>query len=88
MLYQLPSGRAIEISVDQYLDMSDAELDYLNANYSGDSIENPWVGSMLSKAGVVSQVLDEEEYILEDLTTITIEEKFLNPDLDIPALED
>ena len=26
MLYQLPSGRTIEISVEQYLDMTDEEL--------------------------------------------------------------
>jgi hypothetical protein len=30
MLYQLPSGRTIEISVDQYLDMTDDELKELD----------------------------------------------------------
>lgn len=91
MLYQLPSGRAIELSLDQYLDMSDAELDYLNANYHGDSVENPWYGSMLSKSGkgdILEKEIDEEEFILEDLTTISIEEKYFNPDIDIPFIED
>ena len=32
MLYQLPNGRVIEISTEQYFEMSDEELEYLIAN--------------------------------------------------------
>lgn len=82
MIYQLPNGNSIELSVEQYLSMSDAELDYLNATNSGDYIENPWFGSVLSKH--TPELFNEEEYVLEDLTSITDEEKLVDPDIDIP----
>lgn len=81
MIYQLPNGNSIEISVEQYLNMSDAELDYLNATNSGDYIENPWFGSVLSKNNCPKP--DDEEFMLNDLTSISDEEKLLNPDIDI-----
>jgi hypothetical protein len=80
MIYQLPNGGCIELSVEQYLNMSDAELDYLNAQGAGDHIDNPWFGSVLSKQ-IVTEL--DEEFIIEDLTVITDEEKLLNPDIDL-----
>lgn len=59
--------------------MSDAELEHLNSTYYGDYIDDPWHGSVLGR-----QIPDDiEEEILEDLTTITDEEKLLDPDLDM-----
>ncbi len=86
MIYQLSSGKAIELSVEQYLDMSDEELKYLDANNYGESIEDPWFGSALHKMGTEEFIL--EDYIIEDLTSISNEEKLLNPDLDIPFPEE
>ena len=80
MIYQLPNGNSIEISVEQYLNMSDAELDYLNANNSGDYIENPWFGSVLSKHA--PEPVDDD-YAIKDLTSISDEEKLVDPDIDI-----
>jgi hypothetical protein len=80
MIYQLPSGRTIEISVEQYLDMSDEEINYLNAHQMGDNIEDPWFGSVLSKQPPKEL---EEDFIIEDLLDITVEEKLTNPDIDI-----
>jgi hypothetical protein len=80
MIYQLPNGNSIEISVEQYLNMSDAELDYLNASNSGDYIENPWFGSVLSKN---CPKPNDEEFLLNDLTSISDEEKLVDPDIDI-----
>ena len=48
MLYQLPNGKVIEISTEQYIEMSDEELEYLIAYNYGDNLENPWFGSVLS----------------------------------------
>jgi len=79
MTYSLKNGTTIEMSVEQYLNMSDSELDYLNSTYHGDYIENPWHGSVLGR-----QIPDDiEEEILEDLTSVTDEEKLLDPDIDI-----
>tara|TARA_B100000497_G_C7393150_1_gene250132 strand:+ start:138 stop:395 length:258 start_codon:yes stop_codon:yes gene_type:complete len=47
MLYQLPSGRTIEISVEQYLDMTDEELRELDCLGHSNTMElnNPFYGS-------------------------------------------
>ena len=77
MIYQLKNGSTIEMSVEQYLSMSDAELDYLNSTTAGDSIDNPWFGSILSK---VNAHEDMEEYI-ED--SILSEDDVYDAELDI-----
>lgn len=81
MLYQLPNGKVIEISTEQYIEMSDEELEYLIAYNYGDVLEDPWFGSVLSK-----QSKDVE--ILPDLIDIPEEEKLMNPDLDINLEEE
>jgi hypothetical protein len=51
MLYNLPNGKVIEISVEQYLDMDDEEFEYLLSINYGELIEDPFFGSILeSKA--------------------------------------
>jgi hypothetical protein len=47
MLYSLPTGKVIELSVEQYLDMTDEELEYLISINYGDSLEDPFFGSVL-----------------------------------------
>lgn len=49
MFYQLPNGKVIELSTEQYIEMSDEELEYLIAYNYGDVLENPWFGSILTK---------------------------------------
>lgn len=49
MLYQLPNGKVIEISTEQYIEMTDEELEYLIAYNYGEVLENPWFGSVLLK---------------------------------------
>lgn len=82
MLYQLPNGKVIEISTEQYIEMSDEELEYLIAYNYGDVLENPWFGSVLSK-----QSSDVPE-ILPDLIDISDEEKLIDPDLDFNPEEE
>lgn len=60
MLYNLPNGKVIEISVEEYLDMSDEELEYLIALNYGENIENPFFGSVLQK----QPPIDREEPII------------------------
>jgi len=50
MLYQLPNGKVIEISTEQYIEMSDEEFEYLIAYNYGEVVEDPWFGSVISKA--------------------------------------
>ncbi len=66
MLYQLPTGKVIEISTEQYLEMSDEELEYLIAYNYGDTLEDPWFGSILKKREQASS--NDEEEISPDIT--------------------
>lgn len=82
MIYQLPNGKAIEMSLEQFLDMSDEELNYLAANGYGDSIEDPWFGSVLTKNPPKDSEEVCEEFV-DSLDTVSVEEKLTNPDIDI-----
>ena len=83
MLYQLPTGKVIEISTEQFIDMTDEELEYLIAYNYGDSLENPWFGSVLSKGSP-----DTPEEITPELPDIPQGEKYLDLDLDKGLLEE
>lgn len=80
MLYQLPNGRTIEMTVEQYLDMTDDDFEYLIAHNYGDELEDPWFGSVLTKPPV-ADVITETPFV--DLTQITDLEKLAAPDLDL-----
>lgn len=83
MFYQLPNGRVIEISTEQFIDMSDEELEYLIAYNYGDIIENPWHGSILHK--VKQSILDEVSEQPVDLTDASEIEKLLDLDFEDPG---
>jgi hypothetical protein len=84
MFYQLPNGKVIEISTEQFIEMSDEELEYLIAYNYGDVVENPWHGSILSKHDVTPE--DEPE-IIRDITSIPEIDKLIDLDVDFD-LED
>lgn len=66
MLFQLLNGKVIEISTEQYLDMSDEDIEYLLAYNHGDVVENPWFGSVLTKHDKESDL----DNIIPDITQI------------------
>jgi hypothetical protein len=80
MLYQLPDGRVIELSTEQYFDLTDEELRSLISTNYGENIENPFFGSVLQKPGamVLDDVEDGDELVEDidlELPDIPIEEK-------------
>ncbi len=79
MFYQLPNGRVIEISTEQYFEMTDEELEYLIAYNYGEPLENPWFGSILNNHVGTPDVISED---LSDLTSATEIEKLLDLDVD------
>jgi hypothetical protein len=83
MFYQLPNGRVIEISTEQYFEMSDEELEYLVAYNYGEIFENPWTGSILNNFKVPT---DDEPEILPDLLNVPDIEKIIDLDLDDPSV--
>jgi hypothetical protein len=49
MQYQLKSGRVIYLSVEEYLSMSDQDLQDLEASNLGEYLPSPWAGSAIKK---------------------------------------
>tara|TARA_R100001463_G_scaffold26759_3_gene62446 strand:- start:1631 stop:1900 length:270 start_codon:yes stop_codon:yes gene_type:complete len=66
MIYQLPNGRIIEMSLDQYLDLTDEELKDLNGlgNEYSSNVRNPFYKSALGKTTKEKEEIIEvpEEY--------------------------
>ena len=85
MFYQLPNGKVIELSTEQYLDMSDEELEYLIVYNYGDVVENPWHGSILNKHDKHPEENPEEIPELNDVTEI---DKLLDLDVDSEMKEE
>lgn len=78
MLYQLPNGKVIEISTEQYFEMSDEELEYLIAYNYGDIQEDPWFGSILSK----QDKSKEDNKVLPELNEIPEVDKLTDLDIE------
>lgn len=81
MIYQMPNGKIIEMSVEQYLDMTDDDFQDLMANNYGEEVEDPWFGSVLTSTKSYPDVPD-----IEDLTQLSFEDKIKPTDLDLPDI--
>lgn len=85
MLYSLPNGKVIEISVEQYLDITDEELEYLISVNYGEYVENPFFGSVIH-ATIIRD--DEIDAIIDTIISdIAIEEEDTDIDYDAPLEE-
>ena len=49
MIYQLPNGKVIQITIDQYLDLTDEDIQYLMSINYGDYARSPWLDSAISR---------------------------------------
>lgn len=87
MLYQLPNGRVIELSTEQYFQMTDDELEYLIAYNFGDNVEDPWFGSVIHNSSRISKDEDPPE-IITDLTDVSMEDKISYTDIDYKPEEE
>ena len=88
MLYQLPNGKVIEISTEQYFEMTDEELEYLIAYNYGDTLEDPWFGSVIQKKSPIVDEDDDYSDTLSDLTDVTNQDKISYTDIDYKPEED
>lgn len=49
ILYQLPNGKSIYITVEEYLNLTDADIQYLLSINYGESILDPFYGSAVEQ---------------------------------------
>jgi hypothetical protein len=50
MLYQLPNGKVISITIEQYLELTDLDIQYLMSIDYGNYILDPFSGSAVEKS--------------------------------------
>lgn len=67
MLYQLPTGKVVWLEVEDVINLSKEDLQFLIAINAGEHIHNPFKHSAISKkdAGVTEEDLADEEEISE-----------------------
>lgn len=76
VIYQLPNGKSIEMSVEQYLSMTDEELNGLVALNWGQTIEDPFSSSALRSStndcvDMEFEELDPDMLSPDDLADLT-----------------
>jgi hypothetical protein len=47
MLYQLPTGKVISLTIEEYLALTDQDIQFLVSINAGDYANSPWVGSSI-----------------------------------------
>jgi hypothetical protein len=55
MLYQLPNGKVIYLTIDQYLELTDLDVQYLMSVDAGEHAINPFTDSAISRNTVEKQ---------------------------------
>lgn len=81
MYYQLPNGKVVHISVEEYLNLKDRDVQYLLSINAGEYISNPWSGSSISKTEE-PEVKEEEEEEVDEVETYF--EDYFPDENDIP----
>jgi hypothetical protein len=70
MLYQLPNGKVVHLSIEEYLDLTDEDVQYLMALDYGEHILNPFTGSAVDKNSKEKyydfDLLPQDDEILND----------------------
>jgi hypothetical protein len=65
LLYQLPTGKTVYLSVEEYLDLTDLDIQYLISVDYGESILNPFSSSAVETASS-SKVYDFDYFPTDD----------------------
>jgi hypothetical protein len=77
MQYQLPNGRVINITIEQYLSMSDNDIQYMLCTNAGEVIHNPFTSSALDENSTEKQKVYDFSYHVDDeeeIKTISLED--------------
>ena len=94
MIYQLPNGKIVNMSIDEYLNLTDEDIQYMMSIDFGEYATSPWYGSSISKRR--KAIIDDEEEELDTSLDITddeseqllglhiIDESFSDDFIDIP----
>jgi len=76
MLYQLPNGKTIHLTTEEYLSLTDQDIQYLMSVNAGESVQNPWHGSPIYKRK--RPYIEDEEPLDEDEESVESDEDILD----------
>ena len=57
MYYQLPTGKVVQMSIEDYLNLTHRDIQYLLSINAGEYINNPWADSAISR---IKKEIEEE----------------------------
>ena len=71
MQYQLPNGKVIQLTIEEYLALTDLDIQYLMSLDYGEHIIDPFLGSAIEKNSkskfIDTEFLPMEDYDLNDI---------------------
>jgi hypothetical protein len=71
MLYQLPNGKVVHLSIDEFLDLTDLDIQFLMSIDYGEHVIDPFTGSAVEKNTrekyIDTDFLPLEDYDLNDI---------------------
>jgi hypothetical protein len=65
LIYQLPNGKIIRLSLEEFLNLSDEDITYIESLDIGESASTPWTGSSLPERGRTMNIESYEESDIE-----------------------
>jgi hypothetical protein len=57
MYYQLPTGKVVQMTIEDYLNLTHRDVQYLLSINAGEYIHNPWADSAISR---IKKEIEEE----------------------------
>jgi len=67
MIYSLPNGKIIHLTIEEYLDLTDQDIQFLMGINAGEYSTGPWYDSSILNNKTVSDKMDKSiDYIPED----------------------
>lgn len=73
MIFQLPNGKVIHLSVEEYLHLTDEDIQYLVSTGCGHEPNNPFYSSALSKRSSEKEPVQDIDYQPQsDDITVTV----------------
>ena len=73
IIYQLPNGKVVHLSIEEYLDLTDLDIQFLMSIDYGEHIIDPFTGSAVEKntreKSIDLEFLPLEDYDLNDIAS-------------------
>lgn len=66
MIYQLPSGKIVHLSIEQYLDLTDEDIEYMISMNFGDYAKSPFHGSAIFNQKKKKKKIDDDKEVAPD----------------------